>query len=100
MINIINESTFYPKFQIGDTIKINFKSQDLKNLKSESICGQVIKIHKNQENFFITIYANSLGVTFKYSFLLSLKYINNIVVIKHQSYRKSKLYFLKKIKNF
>ncbi len=99
MINKIKKSEFFPEIKVGDTIKITFKNLEAKNLKSEFIIGQVIKLHKNQDNTFINVYSSILGVFYNYIFLLNTKIISNIEIIKKQDYHKSKLYFIKSIKN-
>ncbi len=99
MINKIQKSEFFPEIKVGDTLKITFKNLEAKNLKEEFMIGQVIKLHRNQNNTFINLYSSVLGVFYNYIFLLDTKIISNIEIIKKQYYHKSKLYFLKSIKN-
>ncbi len=98
MINKIQKSEFFPEIKIGDTIKITLKNLEAKNVKAEFIIGEVIKLHKNQNNTFINLYSSILGVFYNYIFLLDPKIINNIEIIKNKYYHKSKLYFIKNIK--
>lgn len=99
MINRIIESTLFPTLKIGDTIKVAFKGEDLKNTKLDFIEGQIIRIHKNNNNFFITINSLILGVNIIFTFLLNINLINNIEIIKNKNYHKSKLYFITRLKN-
>ncbi len=87
-----------PHFNPGDTVKVHFKVVEGNRERIQVFEGIVIKRRGSGMSEMFTVRRVSYGVGVERTFPLHSPKINKIEVVRRGSVRRSKLYYLRKLK--
>ncbi|MGC8677485.1 MAG: 50S ribosomal protein L19 [Hydrogenobaculum sp.] len=88
----------YPKFKVGDTVRVNYKIKEGDKERIQGFEGIVIRIKNKGLNKMFTVRKESYGVGIERTFPYYSPNIDSIQLIKYGKVRRSKLYFLRQLK--
>lgn len=87
-----------PEFNVGDTIKVQYKIKEGSKERNQMFQGIVIRKRGAQLSKTFTLRKISYGVAVERIFPLHTPIIKKIDVIRYGKVRRSKLYYLRKAK--
>ena len=87
-----------PKFGSGDTIKVHVKIKEGDKERIQPFQGVVISKRRSLANASITVRKVSYGVGVERIFMLNSPLIHKIELITRGQVRRSKLYYLRKLR--
>jgi len=88
----------YPKFKVGDTIRVNYKIKEGDKERIQGFEGIVIRIKNKGLNKMFTVRKESYGVGIERTFPYYSPNIDSIELVKYGKVRRAKLYFLRQLK--
>jgi large subunit ribosomal protein L19 len=88
----------YPKFKVGDTIRVNYKIKEGDKERIQGFEGIVIRIKNKGLNKMFTVRKESYGVGIERTFPYYSPNIDSIQLVKYGKVRRAKLYFLRQLK--
>ncbi len=88
----------YPKFKVGDTVKVNYKIKEGDKERIQGFEGVVIRIKNSGINKMFTVRKESYGVGIERTFPYYSPNIDSIQLVKYGKVRRAKLYFLRELK--
>ena len=88
----------YPKFKVGDTIRVNYKIKEGEKERIQGFEGIVIRIKNKGLNKMFTVRKESYGVGIERTFPYYSPNIDSIQLVKYGKVRRAKLYFLRQLK--
>ncbi|MFP3158518.1 MAG: 50S ribosomal protein L19 [Hydrogenobaculum sp.] len=88
----------YPKFKVGDTIRVNYKIKEGDKERIQGFEGIVIRIKNKGLNKMFTVRKESYGVGIERTFPYYSPNIDSIELVKYGKARRAKLYFLRQLK--
>lgn len=87
-----------PDFVAGDTVKIHVKIKEGEKERIQAFQGVVISKRKGTSNATFTVRKVSYGIGVERIFLLHSPVIDKIEVVTRGKVRRSKLYYLRKLR--
>jgi large subunit ribosomal protein L19 len=87
-----------PSFFPGDTVKVHVKIKEGEKERIQAFQGVVISKRKGMANATFTVRKVSYGIGVERIFLLHSPVIDRIEVLTHGRVRRSKVYYLRKLK--
>ncbi len=87
-----------PNFAAGDTVKVHVKIKEGEKERIQAFQGVVISKRSNRANSTFTVRKVSYGIGVERIFLLHSPLISNIEVITRGRVRRSKIYYLRKLR--
>ena len=87
-----------PSFFPGDTVKVHVKIKEGEKERIQTFQGVVISKRKGLANATFTVRKVSYGIGVERIFLLHSPVIDRIEVLTHGRVRRSKVYYLRKLK--
>lgn len=87
----------YPKFKVGDTIRVNYKIKEGDKERIQGFEGIVIRIKNKGLNKMFTVRKESYRVGIERTFPYYSPNIDSIQLVKYGKVRRSKLYFLRQL---
>ena len=87
-----------PSFFPGDTVKVHVKIKEGEKERIQAFQGVVISKRKGLANATFTVRKVSYGIGVERIFLLHSPVIDRIEVLTHGRVRRSKVYYLRKLK--
>jgi len=87
-----------PSFFPGDTVKVHVKIKEGEKERIQAFQGVVISKRKGMANATFTVRKVSYGIGVERIFPLHSPVIDRIEVLTHGQVRRSKVYFLRKLK--
>lgn len=88
----------YPKFKVGDTIRVNYKIKEGDKERIQGFEGIVIRIKNKGLSKMFTVRKESYGVGIERTFPYYSPNIDSIQLVKYGKVRRAKLYFLRQLK--
>ncbi len=88
----------FPAFDPGDTIKVHVRISEGDKKRTQAFQGVVIKKHNGTTNATFTVRKVSYGVGVERIFPLHSPNIDQIEVITRGRVRRSKIYYLRKLR--
>jgi len=87
-----------PSFVPGDTVKVHVKIKEGEKERIQAFQGVVVSKRKGMANATFTVRKISYGIGVERIFLLHSPVIDRIEVLTHGRVRRSKVYYLRKLK--
>lgn len=87
-----------PKFRPGDTVKVHMRIIEGEKERIQVFQGAVIRMHRGTTNATFTVRKISDGVGVERIFPLHSPYIERVEVASEGKVRRSRLYYLRKLK--
>ncbi|MBG0777905.1 MAG: 50S ribosomal protein L19 [Desulfovibrionaceae bacterium] len=87
-----------PDFKAGDTVKVHMRIIEGEKERIQVFQGAVLRIHKGTTNATFTVRKVSDGVGVERIFPLHSPYIERVEVVSEGKVRRSRLYYLRKLK--
>ncbi len=87
-----------PQFKSGDTVKVHMRIVEGEKERVQIFQGNVIRIHRGTSNATFTVRKISDGVGVERIFPLHSPYIERVELLTQGKVRRSRLYFLRKLK--
>ncbi len=87
-----------PQFKSGDTVKVHMRIVEGEKERVQIFQGNVIRIHRGASNATFTVRKTSDGVGVERIFPLHSPYIEKVELLTQGKVRRSRLYFLRKLK--
>jgi large subunit ribosomal protein L19 len=88
----------YPKFKVGDTVRVNYKIKEGDKERVQGFEGIVIRIKNKGLSKMFTVRKESYGVGIERTFPYYSPNIDSIQLVKYGKVRRAKLYFLRQLK--
>ncbi|MEN3027849.1 MAG: 50S ribosomal protein L19 [Aquificaceae bacterium] len=86
----------YPRFKVGDTVKVHYRIVEGEKERIQPYEGVVIRIRGGGTAKTFTVRKESYGVGIERTFPFYSPNIEKIELVKYGKVRRSKLYFLRK----
>lgn len=95
--NLFIPTTKYPSFKAGDSVTVSYKIREGSKERLQEYTGIVIQLKGAGRNVTFTVRKISGGVGVERIFPFSSPFINSIVVEKHGSVRRARIYYIRKL---
>jgi len=93
-INAESLRTDIPEFQVGDTIRVDYKIVEGKTHRIQAFEGLVVSINEGKISKSVTVRKKSGSVAVKRIFKINSPLIDKITVVRKGSVRRAKLNFI------
>ncbi len=87
-----------PKFKAGDTVKVHMRIIEGEKERIQVFQGAVMRLHRGTTNATFTVRKISDGIGVERVFPMHSPYIERVEVVSEGKVRRSRLYYLRKLK--